>query len=57
MGKGIWTFAYATDWNNISPRIGMAWDIFGTGKTVLARRRRNHLSSSPQFANSSIVAA
>ena len=34
VGKGL-DSPYATDWNNISPRIGMAWDIFGTGQTVL----------------------
>ena len=34
VGKGL-DSPYATDWNNISPRIGMAWDIFGTGRTVL----------------------
>jgi hypothetical protein len=26
---------YRTNWKNISPRIGVAWDPFGTGKTVL----------------------
>jgi hypothetical protein len=26
---------YPTKYNNISPRVGVAWDIFGTGKTVL----------------------
>jgi hypothetical protein len=26
---------YPKDWNNFSPRIGIAYDIFGTGKTVL----------------------
>jgi hypothetical protein len=34
VGKGI-DNPYHTDWNNISPRIGIAWDVFGTGKTVL----------------------
>ncbi len=34
VGDGIKS-PYATDWNNISPRIGLAWDVFGTGKTVL----------------------
>lgn len=26
---------YPTNYNNISPRLGIAWDVFGTGKTVL----------------------
>jgi hypothetical protein len=26
---------YATNYNNFSPRLGIAWDIFGKGKTVL----------------------
>jgi hypothetical protein len=26
---------YNTDWNNFAPRLGFAWDLFGTGKTVL----------------------
>ena len=34
VGQGI-SSPYATNYNNISPRIGMAWDVFGTGKTVL----------------------
>ncbi len=34
VGKGIGS-PYATDWNNFSPRIGLAWDVFGTGKTIL----------------------
>lgn len=34
VGHGI-DSPYATDWNNFSPRAGIAWDVFGTGKTVL----------------------
>lgn len=34
VGKGI-DSPYVTDWNNFSPRLGVAWDVFGTGKTVL----------------------
>ncbi|MBS1853261.1 MAG: TonB-dependent receptor [Acidobacteria bacterium] len=34
VGDGIGA-PYATDWNNFSPRLGVAWDVFGTGKTVL----------------------
>jgi hypothetical protein len=34
VGRGI-DSPYNTDWNNISPRLGIAWDVFGTGKTVL----------------------
>ena len=26
---------YPTNYNNISPRIGVAWDVFGNGKTVV----------------------
>ena len=33
VGKGI-SSPYNTRYNNISPRLGFAWDVFGTGKTV-----------------------
>jgi hypothetical protein len=33
VGQGI-SQPYPTNYNNVSPRIGLAWDIFGTGKTV-----------------------
>jgi hypothetical protein len=34
VGKGIGS-PYAADLNNFSPRVGLAWDVFGTGRTVL----------------------
>lgn len=34
VGQGIGS-PYPMTHNNISPRVGMAWDIYGTGKTVL----------------------
>lgn len=34
VGQGI-SSAYPTNYNNLSPRVGVAWDVFGTGKTVL----------------------
>ena len=34
VGNGI-SEPYQTNYGNISPRLGAAWDIFGTGKTVL----------------------
>jgi carboxypeptidase family protein/TonB-dependent receptor-like protein len=34
VGNGL-TSAYNGDHNNFAPRLGLAWDIFGTGKTVL----------------------
>jgi hypothetical protein len=33
VGQGI-SSPYPTNYNNLSPRIGLAWDVFGTGKTV-----------------------
>ena len=33
VGKGI-DSPYNTRWTNFSPRFGLAWDVFGTGKTV-----------------------
>lgn len=33
VGQGI-DSAYPTRYNNLSPRIGVAWDVFGNGKTV-----------------------
>ncbi len=34
VGNGI-SQPYKTNYNNISPRLGVAWDVFGTGKTVV----------------------
>jgi len=34
VGDGI-SQPYDTNWADISPRFGFAWDIFGTGKTIL----------------------
>jgi hypothetical protein len=34
VGRGI-DSPYPADWKDFSPRIGVAWDVFGTGKTVL----------------------
>ena len=34
VGQGI-SSPYPTNYNNVSPRIGLAWDVFGTGKTVI----------------------
>ena len=42
VGQGI-SQPYKTNHNNISPRIGVAWDVFGTGKTVSAQRLRHDL--------------
>src|SRR5450755_3654181 len=34
VGQGI-SSPYPTNYNNVSPRVGLAWDVFGTGKTVV----------------------
>lgn len=34
VGQGI-SELYPTNYNNVSPRLGVAWDVFGTGKTVV----------------------
>jgi len=34
VGQGI-NSPYPFNHNNLSPRVGLAWDVFGTGKTVL----------------------
>jgi hypothetical protein len=34
VGHGL-SQLYPTNYNNISPRLGVAWDVFGTGKTVV----------------------
>jgi len=34
VGHGI-SQPYNTKYNNISPRLGIAWDVFGTGRTVV----------------------
>ena len=34
VGQGI-SSPYPTNHNNISPRVGVAWDVFGSGKTVV----------------------
>ncbi len=34
VGKGI-DSPYPTRYNNVSPRFGVAWDVFGNGKTVV----------------------
>jgi hypothetical protein len=35
IGSGGLTSAYNGDHNNFAPRVGIAWDMFGNGKTVL----------------------
>ncbi len=34
VGDGI-SEPYQTNYNNVSPRLGVAWDVFGSGKTVV----------------------
>jgi Carboxypeptidase regulatory-like domain/TonB-dependent Receptor Plug Domain/TonB dependent receptor len=34
VGQGIGS-PYPTNYNNLSPRVGVAWDVFGSGKTVV----------------------
>jgi len=34
VGQGI-SAPYPTNYGNVSPRVGFAWDVFGTGKTIL----------------------
>ena len=34
VGKGIGS-PYPTNYNNVSPRLGVAWDVFGSGRTVV----------------------
>jgi len=34
VGQGIGS-PYPTNYKNFSPRVGLAWDVFGTGKTVV----------------------
>jgi len=34
VGQGI-SAPYPTNYTNVSPRVGLAWDVFGTGKTVV----------------------
>src|SRR5208283_1692551 len=34
VGQGIGS-PYPTNYNNLSPRVGLAWDVFGSGKTVV----------------------
>jgi Carboxypeptidase regulatory-like domain/TonB dependent receptor-like, beta-barrel len=47
-GTGGLTSAYNGDHNNFSPRVGLAWDINGNGKTVL-RAGGNIMYEQPSF--------
>jgi Carboxypeptidase regulatory-like domain/TonB dependent receptor-like, beta-barrel len=48
VGTGGLTSAYNGDHNNFSPRVGIAWDMFGNGKTVL-RAGGNVMYEQPSF--------
>jgi hypothetical protein len=58
-GNGTFDFAgsavgrpwYKTDWNNFAPNVGLAWDVFGDGRTSF---RAGYMVS---FFNDNVVAA